>query len=213
MVILPDALTCASTSWNVVRDFGGLASVPQSLNARDGKLYLSVDGLGIISMPAAGGEPTVLTPDLAHAVWVSGANLYYTNLGGVLMQMPIEGGTPAVVLDARAPWMNPSQSASGVAVNASYFYWTLEPQAALETDSCSVPRSPTSPASRWRHSRGEATISITAMRPPSGPRAPTPSSRRRRRTASRTRSPWPGARCARSLRRFPPPARRSTRWA
>ena len=131
VVILPDALTCASTSWNVVRDFGGLASVPQSLNARDGKLYLSVDGLGIISMPAAGGEPTVLTPDLAHAVWVSGATLYYTNLGGVLMQVPIEGGTPAVVLDARAPWMNPSQWATGVAVDANYFYWTLEPQSGI----------------------------------------------------------------------------------
>jgi len=131
VVVLADPLTCSSASWNVVHDFGGLPSVPQSLNARNGTLSLSVDGLGIVSLPAAGGEPTVLTPDLAHTVWLSGANIYYTNLGGVLMRLPIEGGTSTVVLDARAPWMNPSQWASGVALDANYFYWTLTPQSGM----------------------------------------------------------------------------------
>jgi hypothetical protein len=126
VVILPDALTCASSSWNVIHDFGGMYNRPAGLRERDGKLYVSVDGLGVVSLPATGGEPVRLSYDVPRDLWISGASLYYTFVDGELMQMPIEGGTPAVVRDGKTPpWMSPSQSSNGVAFDANYFYWAL----------------------------------------------------------------------------------------
>jgi len=128
VVILPDALTCASSSWNVIYDFGGLTYVPAGLRESDGNLYVSVDGLGVVSLPATGGEPTRLSYDFARDLWIVGANLYYTYTVGGLMQVPIEGGTPAKVVDPQAPpWMSAAQSQTGVAVDANFFYWTLVP--------------------------------------------------------------------------------------
>src|SRR3954468_485088 len=110
VVILPDALTCASSNWNVIHDFGGLASVPAGLTERDGKLYVSIHGLGIVSLPATGGEPMALSLGAASQIWIRGANLYYTYEGGGLWQAPIEGGSSAVVLDAHAPpWISTMQ--------------------------------------------------------------------------------------------------------
>jgi len=130
VVVLADPLTCSSpsSSWNVVRDFGQQPGSPMLLGLRDGTLYLSVFDMGIASMPAAGGEPTMLTSDGAAAAWISGETLYYSNGSGVLRQLPIAGGPATTLLDPMAPSMNPSQWASGVAVDGHYFYWTLTPQ-------------------------------------------------------------------------------------
>jgi hypothetical protein len=128
VVILPDALTCASSSWNVVHDFGELGFYPGGLNVRDGMVYVSIDGLGIISMPAAGGEPTVLTPDLAHNIWLRGDDLFYTTESEALMRLPVAGGTPTLVFDPKGPSMTPSQWVTGVALDADYFHWTTVPQ-------------------------------------------------------------------------------------
>jgi hypothetical protein len=76
-----------------------------------------------------------LSVGAASQMWISGANLYYTQQGGGLMQSPIEGGTWAVVHGAtEPPRMSPSQGEIGLALDANYFYWTLGPDPATDDD-------------------------------------------------------------------------------
>jgi hypothetical protein len=135
VVILPDALTCPSSNWNVIHDFGGLRARPAALTAWDGKLYVSIVDLGIVSLPATGGEPMALSLGAASQIWFRGENLYYTQDGGGLWQAPIEGGNSALVREARTlPWMSTPQTEFGVAVDANHFYWILGPDPATYDD-------------------------------------------------------------------------------
>jgi len=69
----------------------------------DGNLYVS-GGRGVVSLPAAGGAETVLTPTRASAVWLEGDHLLMNGgtHGSQLYSLPATGGTPALIVDGTA---------------------------------------------------------------------------------------------------------------
>jgi hypothetical protein len=133
-VTLPDALTCAQTPWTVVSLIAKGNSVPSDLVLRDGTFYLSVESMGIIALPAAGGDPVVLTTELASRLWVEGDWIYFGQVDDKLRRLPLEGGTPTVVLDGMTSYVAPGYGFPGeTALDTSHYYWDLSPQLGPET--------------------------------------------------------------------------------
>jgi len=128
-VKLPDALTCGQTSWSVVQQLGVGSSVPSNLLLRDGTFYLSVASMGIVALPMTGGEPVVLTTDVAGRLWLEGDSLYYGQSDDKLRRLPLAGGTPTLVVDGMTSFVAPDYGVPGdTALDASYYYWDLSPQ-------------------------------------------------------------------------------------
>jgi hypothetical protein len=89
----------------------------------NGVLYLSranpSTGQGIAAIPTDGGDVTTLVPtDSANGIWVEGDNVLYAH-DDRLMQVPITGGSPTVILDG-----GQAGPTDALLLDPSWFYWT-----------------------------------------------------------------------------------------
>jgi hypothetical protein len=130
----PDALICAQTSWSVVHSFGEHLEVPSNVALHDGVAFMYVGSLGIVALPTTGGDPVVLTTEVATKLWIEGESIYFGRDDDKLRQLPLAGGTPTVVADGMTSFVAPAFGIpADIALDASYFYWDLSPQAGPNT--------------------------------------------------------------------------------
>ena len=106
-VPLPDALTCASTSWSVVHTFAETSLVPSNLALRDDVFYISIGDWGIVALPKAGGDEVLLTTETARNLSIEGDSIYFGKNNDKLWRLPLAGGTPAVVVDGMTAYVEP----------------------------------------------------------------------------------------------------------
>jgi hypothetical protein len=139
------AADCPS-NWQVVLDDGATSN--NSLVEQDGKLYLflqqppaSVPSL--VSMPATGGPPTVLTSAAkAASIWIDQDRLilYNASDGTARFQsVPLVGGEPQLLFDAGAG-RSDAQTAGLATITATDFIWTEHLPEATEVTIWRAPR-------------------------------------------------------------------------
>jgi len=155
---LPDALTCAQTSWSVVRSLGTGSEVPSNLLLRDGTFYVSLASQGIVALPADGSDPVVLTSQFGSKLWLEGDAIYFEQGADRLLRVPLTGGTREVVVYGLTTGVDPDYAVTGnTALDTSYFYWDLSSRAGPETYSV------------WRAPRAGGVAEKLADLPPRDP--------------------------------------------
>jgi hypothetical protein len=116
---------------------GSLADHVQHLVVNGGNVYwslihsdVSLSFTALMSVPASGGTPTLLSSDPVFGFATDGANIYWTvskcddsvanpYCSGSLQKMPVGGGTPITLASG---WT--FNDVSAVAVDATSVYWT-----------------------------------------------------------------------------------------
>jgi hypothetical protein len=89
----------------------------------------------VVKVPIAGGTPTTLVSGLDYPldVAVDASNVYFTtegtsSAGGAVMRVAVSGGAPTTLWSAAGVDASRFVTASGIALDASYLYWTTAPE-------------------------------------------------------------------------------------
>jgi hypothetical protein len=93
------------------------------------RLYFpDVGSTGLIdvieSLPAAGGDASVIVQDVGAYLWAEGDNLLFASVGDRLQTVPLAGGTSALVQDGKA--CSPPSQCGGLALDDQYLYFNID---------------------------------------------------------------------------------------
>jgi hypothetical protein len=123
--VTPALASCAS-AWQEIYGPWPDFTPPQILPYGD-RIFLSqlasnhVDTV-IDSVPASGGDATILAQDTGAFLWVEGSNLLYAPWGDRLQSVPLAGGTPTVLQDGGYCTAADSQC-SGLLLDDGFLYF------------------------------------------------------------------------------------------
>lgn len=130
--------SCSSADWReIVRmTVLPLPQTPDRIKVAQGRLFWSALPLSgpsfgpaaILSVPLAGGEPTVHVRELTTThFWVDGDRILYT-VSDVLKSVPLAGGPAVTVLEGGTTGMRPDGLTYGVGaqeIDGAHFYWEV----------------------------------------------------------------------------------------
>jgi hypothetical protein len=107
-----------------ISELGGLNLGVDNIGTNGTNVFFDCDNQSALySIPVGGGTPTKLTPSISgagyHYFIAFGGNLYWQGIGGYLFQMPVSGGTPALIASDDALY----GQIDNMVIHDSYFYW------------------------------------------------------------------------------------------
>jgi hypothetical protein len=119
---------CSAASWTPIADLGVHAGGPGNLLlAGDTFYYRSNDT--VMSVPAAGGSPTVVSDATAYSMGLAGQAIDFVFDSDQLQQIALTGGAPTVLADGMTTNVAPDYAVAGAfAFDGQYLYWDLHPQ-------------------------------------------------------------------------------------
>lgn len=129
------ATLCGAAGWTSLSQLGVHESGPASLATANGNLYFPIDDPpSIVSVPLAGGAPTVVAtvPEsigYPSRVWIVNDAIDFAIPDDKLWQVPFAGGTPALVADGMTAYLPPSYAVpSTMALAGGDLYFDLRPE-------------------------------------------------------------------------------------
>ena len=107
-----------------ISEVGGLNLGVDNIGTNGTNVFFDCDNQSALySIPVEGGTPTKLTPSISgagYAYFIAfGGYLYWQGIGGYLFQMPVSGGTPALIANDDAL----RGQIDNMVIRDSYFYW------------------------------------------------------------------------------------------
>jgi hypothetical protein len=116
-----DVAAC-SASWRVI--FARQPPDSPTIVRWNGQKLYFAGGLGLNSMPDAGGTPTLMADATAEALWIEGHTLLFATFGGTLFSMPLAGGTSVMLLDGESAGADGAPAFFRAhALDGSHYYW------------------------------------------------------------------------------------------